>query len=77
MKRFILTRIFLALKESQDVHPAKWEEMYDEFRDVVMESALKMDKFAYCFALNCTLAELKFLKKESGPDRKKMGFPTK
>jgi hypothetical protein len=57
--------------------PAIPKGMYDQFRDAIRRNTLKMDNVAYCFALNCTLAELKFLKEENCPDRKKMGFPTK
>jgi hypothetical protein len=74
MKRFIRTGLFLALKESQDAHPAEWERMYDEFRDVIMESALKMGNVAYCHALNCTLVELKFLKKKTAGTEKILSF---
>jgi hypothetical protein len=64
-------RLLLALKELLDGHLAKREGIYDQFRDVIMKNALKMDRVAYCLVLNSTLVELKFLKTETAGTKKK------
>jgi hypothetical protein len=62
MKRFIRTDFIQALNESVDNPSLDWEQLYEEFTDVLMNNALKMDHTAYCCALNRVCVELRFLK---------------
>ncbi|MDR1866296.1 MAG: hypothetical protein LBR08_12085 [Bacteroidales bacterium] len=63
MKRFVKTGFFLALKDSGENGPPDLEQLYEEFTEVVMDGAGRMDHAAYCHALNFTSVELKFMQK--------------